>query len=250
MTGSDDFYIGYVARMARALATFVRRRVVVLLLLLAAVAVVVAAAGGPLGNGTFEYGVTRTFEGNIIESPYPMLAVARAGNAGPEWTYYLLAGQGKHGAGPDVGGLDGQTVRLAGTLIRRDASNMIEVAGRPARVGDGAAAPDSLADLGLVTLTGEIVDGKCHLGVMVPGEGATHRACAVRCISGGVPALFVAHDSAGQSFRLLLVDRQLQPVGRRVLDVVAEPLRISGRAYRRGDLLYLAADPSTYERLP
>ncbi len=250
MTRADDFYIGYVARAARILASVVRRRVVVLLLLVAAVAVVVAAAGGPLGNGTFEYGVTRTFEGRVIESPYPLLAVPRPGGAGAEWTYYLLAGQGKHGSGPDVAGLNGQTVRLAGTLIRRDASSMIEVAARPARVTDGAAAMDSLAEVGPVTLTGEIVDSKCHLGVMVPGEGATHRACAVRCISGGVPALFVAHDSAGQSFRLLLVDSQLQPVGRRVLDVVAEPLRISGRVFRRGDLLYLAADPSTYERLP
>jgi len=33
---------------------------------------------------------------------------------------------------------------------------------------------------------GEIVDSKC-LGVMTPGQLTTHRACAIRCISGGIP---------------------------------------------------------------
>jgi len=247
---AEAFYIGYVGRSRRTVARFVRPRLVLMLPLLAGIAVAAAAAGGPLGAGTFEYGVTRTFEGRIVEAPFPALAVRGAGNADPGWSYSLLVGRGKHGPGPDVAGLDGQTVRLIGTLIHRDASTMIEIAARPQRMAEGAEAPDSAVDLGPITLTGEVVDGKCHLGVMVPGEGPTHRACAVRCISGGLPAIFVAHDAGGQSFRFLLVDSKGQPVGRRVFDVVAQPLRISGRAFRRGNLLYLAADTSTYERLP
>lgn len=250
MSAADTFYVGYVARSARAIAQFIRPRLTLLLVVLAIVAVMAAAAGGPLGPATFEYGTIRTLEGRIVEAPYPLLAVRRPGVANPAWSYYLLVGRGKHGAGADVAGLDGRTVRLEGTLAHRDGSTLIEVAARPGTVRGSDTPVDTLVPLGSMTLIGEIVDGKCHLGVMVPGEGPTHRACAVRCISGGAPALFVAHDAAGESFRLLLMDNQQRPVGRRVLDKVAVPMRITGEAFRRGDLLYLAADPSTYERLP
>ena len=35
-----------------------------------------------------------------------------------------------------------------------------------------------------------------------------------------------------------------------VLDLVAEPVQITGEVERQGDLLFLRADPSTYRRLP
>jgi hypothetical protein len=34
---------------------------------------------------------------------------------------------------------------------------------------------------------GELVDTKCWLGVMRPATGKVHRACAARCLAGGVP---------------------------------------------------------------
>jgi hypothetical protein len=249
MTG-QPFYVGYVARSAEGVARFIRPRLTLLAVSLAVLAVLAATAGAPLGNGRFEYGTVRSFEGRIIEAPYPTLAVHRGADAHAAWSYHLLAGPGKHGAGAEVAGLDGKTVRLTGTAAHRDGETLIEVAARPETLAPDPEPLDSLIALGGVTLTGEIVDGKCHLGVMVPGEGPTHRGCAVRCISGGAPALFVAHDSAGTAFRFLLVDSSLAPVGRRVLDVVAAPLRITGQAFRRGDLYYLAAEPSTYQRLP
>jgi hypothetical protein len=106
-----------------------------------------------------------------------------------------------------------------------------------------------MEQLGELTLTGEIVDGKCHLGVMNPGEGPTHRGCAVQCIRGGAPPLLVATDTAGRSWRFLLTDRIGGAVGMRILDLVALPVRVTGQASRRGDLLYLAVEPSTIERL-
>jgi len=50
--------------------------------------------------------------------------------------------------------------------------------------GDDSPLPST--SLGTQTLVGEIVDSKCFLGVMNPGQLTTHRACAIRCISGGV----------------------------------------------------------------
>jgi hypothetical protein len=49
--------------------------------------------------------------------------------------------------------------------------------------------------LGTQTLIGEIVDSKCYLGVMNPGALIPHRACAIRCISGGIPPVLLVRQS-------------------------------------------------------
>lgn len=245
----SDFYVGYFPRMAPGLGRFLRGRIVALLVLVALVAVGLALLAPRLGAGAFEYGTMRAFDGRVIEEPYPLLAVARPGSASPAWSYYLLVGRGKHGAGPHVRGMDGKAVRLTGSLIHRDGSTMVEVAAPP-EVLTGTGTPlDPIEPLGDLTLTGEIVDGKCHLGVMNPGEGPTHRGCAVQCIRGGAPPLLIARDSAGISRRFLLTDRAGGALGMWVLDVVAVPVKVTGQAFRRGDLLYLAVEPSTIERL-
>ncbi len=59
-----------------------------------------------------------------------------------------------------------------------------------------------------VTLKGEIIDPKCYLGAMKPGGGKTHKACAMLCISGGVPPMLVTRDANKQeTFYLLTTDQ-------------------------------------------
>jgi hypothetical protein len=94
-----------------------------------------------------------------------------------------------------------------------------------------------------VTLAGEIVDSKCYLGVMNPGNGKVHRDCAARCISGGIPAAFVVKDAAGVSKTLVLSNAG------RLLEFVAEPVEISGRLFRSNGMLKLRADPGSIRRL-
>ena len=60
----------------------------------------------------------------------------------------------------------------------------------------GWPAPQVLADN--VTLKGEIIDPKCYLGAMKPGGGKTHKACAMRCIAGGIPRRQTGHDDEQQ----------------------------------------------------
>jgi hypothetical protein len=128
---------------------------------------------------------------------------------------------------------------------------MIEVvAGSLQPVGADAARDETEeVVLGPHTLAGEIVDSKCYLGVMNPGQAKPHRECAVRCISGGVPPLFVATDSTGRALQLWLVSASGEPVNRQVLDLVAEPIEIAGEVRRANDRLYLRADPARYRRL-
>ena len=93
------------------------------------------------------------------------------------------------------------------------------------------------------------MDSKCFLGVMNPGQLAPHRACAIRCISGGIPPVLLVRQQDGAALYLLLVSAAGQPVNQQVLDLVAEPVQITGEVERQGDLLILRADPSTYRRL-
>ena len=103
--------------------------------------------------------------------------------------------------------------------------------------------------LGTFTFTGEIIDSKCFLGVMNPGTLKPHRACATRCISGGIPPMLAVRTSDGATMYLLLVSKDGQTVNKEVLDLIAEPVTITGEMVQHGDLLFLHADPATYQRV-
>lgn len=237
-----DFYVGYKPQAPTVLARFVRRVVLVLVMTAPVFALILAASQSPFASSVFEYGTVREFEGRIATSPYPMLEVARPAPEAPE--AHLLVEFGKRGAGDAVAGLDGSAVKLEGQLIFRGDSRMIELSATP--VADPDSHPRSLAgerSLGEHRLAGEIVDGKCHLGVMKPGHGKTHRACAVRCISGGAPPMLWVRDRAGRERQFLLVGRDGRQLGSELLDVVAEPVEVAGEVVLRGDLWILRTEP-------
>jgi len=52
--------------------------------------------------------------------------------------------------------------------------------------------------------TGELVDTKCWSGVMPPATGTVHRACAIRCLSSGVPPGLLVRDGSGDGVVLML----------------------------------------------
>ena len=165
---------------------------------------------------------------------------------------YYLAAPWKFGLKPEaVAGFDGQSVTLKGTLIYRGSQTMIEVADGSIQLektnAASAALPKTIS-LGRQTLTGEIVDSKCFPGVMNPGQLTPHRACAIRCISGGIPPVLLVRQKNGPAIYLLLVSADGQPVNQQVLGLVAEPVAITGEVERRGELLILRADPATYRR--
>lgn len=177
---SEEFYIGYLPKAPPLLRQWLRRFVLSLLALATLLALLAVFAQQPFADSTFEFGQTKSFEGVLAEVPFPRL--------GP----YLLAGQGKHGVQEMFRGRDGSAVKLNGSLIHRDGMQMVEVDPSSLTFGPAGAAHLSPQDLGAVQLQGEIVDAKCYLGVMNPGSGHVHRDCAVRCLSGGLPPLFIA----------------------------------------------------------
>ncbi len=251
MAGGDEFYIGYQRQAPAGLSRFQRWTVAALLLAAAVVAVALAALQSDFDPGVFEFGVVRDFAGVVHERPHPLLLVDRPGHNLPEPSRFLLVAAGKHGADGEVAGLDGRRVRLRGTLIHRQGQTMVEVvAGSVEPTGDATARPAAGAvDLGVQTLRGEIVDSKCYLGVMKPGRGKPHRACATLCIRGGIPPVLRVETGSGEYRHFLLTDEAGGVINHRLLDLIAVPVEIAGRVLRTGDLLVLEIDPTTIRRL-
>ena len=248
----DEFYVGYLPKAPRSFAARTRLGVVIIFIAAVSVGLLLINAQSRFDPSVFEFGTVTEHTGVIREAPYPVLEVARPGRSAGDRTVstYYLTVFGKKGAAAQVDGFDGKTVQLRGTLIYRDDKTMIEIEDGSIQAVDTPAVPQLLeTDLGAHTLVGEIVDSKCFLGVMKPGNLKPHRSCAVRCISGGVPPVLLVRDREGMATYYLLVSEDGKPVNRQVLDLVAEPVEVTGRVSRRGDLLILSADPASYRRI-
>jgi hypothetical protein len=252
----DEFYIGWEARAAPGIGRTVRKAVVVVLVLALLVPAVLALSQRMIGASVFEWGKHKTFSGILQIQPYPHLLVSRPGKVdglSAFSTYYLVA-PWKFGLDREaIALLDGKPVTLKGTLMYRDNQTMIET--KPewiiASTNDErrARSDPPCQSFGKQTLVGEIVDSKCFLGVMNPGQLTPHRACAIRCISGGVPPVLLVRQKSGSAIYFLLVSADGKPVNEQVLELVAEPVEITGEVERQGELLILRANPATYRRV-
>ena len=163
--------------------------------------------------------------------------------------------RGKFGLKEKYRALDGQVVTATGLLMERDGRRLMELKEPLVESND---LPDDAAeriraaptqDLGRVKLRGEIVDSKCYMGRMRPGDGRVHRACAQLCVRGGIPPVLVTRAPGGAASHYLLVGPDGEPVNQEVLPFIAEPVVVSGELTRSGDLLTLSVYPATIERL-
>ncbi|NJM52644.1 MAG: hypothetical protein HC846_04145 [Blastocatellia bacterium] len=249
---NEDFYIGYLPKMPKSLAKVVKTFVVVSFV--AAISLVIISWLGqkPFAKSVFEFGTLRDFAGTIQAKPIPFLLVEKSekNNGLPAFERIPLVAEGKHGF--DATLLNGQRVRLKGTLIYRDNLRMIEVVGDSVEKASQIIEPieEKSENLGNFMLKGEIVDSKCYLGVMNPGQSKPHRECAVACLRGGIPPLFIAKDTAGNVSELWLLSDKGEPVNKDILNFVAEPLEISGEVLRTGDQLFFKINPNQIKRLP
>jgi len=247
----EEFYLGYMPHAPGHVARHLRRFVFAVIGLGAGVALLFIIGQKDFALSGFEFLQPRTFEGVISAEPYPALLVMRPGKSGslPSCSRYYLVAEGKHGAQRESANYNGQRVKLQGTLIFRDDQTMLELV--PNSIAPVAEAQLSGAPraLGTFTFVGEIVDSKCFLGVMNPGEMKTHQACAVRCIAGGIPPLLITRNERGEIGYLLLLSREGRAVNEEVLDMVAQPVEIAGEVWQYDNLLALRADPTTYRLL-
>ncbi len=254
----DEFYVGYLDRAPSQLARWLRYVVAALLIGSAFIAGVWVSSQQPFDAGIFEFGELRHFEGIVLAQPYPSLLIERPGSTGrfPGFSRYLLVGPGKRDADALIAGFDGKPVELTGELIYRDQQTLIKLSADSIKLlpPDGKdhftvpALELQPHSLGSIEVTGEIVDPQCFLGIMKPGFGIPHRACAIRCLAGGVPPILRASDLQHGSRYYLLLGPGGARINRELLPRVAEPLHLQGEVFAYGDLLALQVDPGTISR--
>ena len=188
--------------------------------------------------------------GLLTVDPYPVLYIA-PDEENPLGRSILLVGQGKNGLAGQSADFVDTTVTVTGGLLRRGGATMIEAAWRnpivPTEI-DNVAAPERI-DLGTMTLHGEVMDSKCFLGAMRPGEGRTHRACANLCLLGGIPPVFVTRQADGTEQVFVLTGPNGEDITDTVLPFVAVNVALTGAVEQRGDLLVFQIDPETIEVL-
>ncbi|WP_376089396.1 hypothetical protein ACE7GA_17870 [Roseomonas sp. CCTCC AB2023176] len=179
--------------------------------------------------------------GVLLDGPTPLLRVPPGEGRATSRTLFL-SGDGKRGAPLGDPPPYGRMVRIEGFVLRRGTLEMLVASGPPMPVAAEPVAPQPAEALGRWRVTGEICDGKCAAGAMRPGTGLSHRACAVLCLDGDIPAVFVAASPVtGQAF-LLLADREGRAPMPAFRHLVGHRVTLEGEVERRGDLLVFRAE--------
>ncbi|MBI1187098.1 MAG: hypothetical protein GC206_07180 [Alphaproteobacteria bacterium] len=248
------FYVGYLGT-PKPLVGFLAATVGAVLGISVVLAVSMVVSQDDWGDAAFQWGdgyQTRT--GILRVDPYPVVYLPPDADF-PEGRAIPLSGEGKTGVREKAAALDGRPVEVGGFLLRAGSREMIQVGGEvDLRVAGEASALAGFTGpvavpLGARTLRGEIVDSKCYLGAMRPGQGKTHKLCANLCLIGGIPPMFVVYRADGPPDVLLLAERNGGPVTEALLGDTARYVELSGTVERRADLLVFRVDPSTLRRL-
>lgn len=217
----SDFYVGYL-QVPRGLVRFLRIAVPVALWGLVVTGLALGRSQRDPGGAVWDDGHIATFSGTVVARPYPMLVMEGGGAM-------LLAEEGKHGTNR-AAGADGKRVIARGYVLRRDGRMMLELEPGESGLrteGDGAAV--GTRKLGEAAVRGEIVDSKCYLGAMKPGEGKTHKECATLCIRGGIPAVLLGADGW-----YLVADAEGGPIDSENLKFVGDAVEASGEVWEVG----------------
>ncbi len=242
-----DFYVGYTDPPPPRIRRSLRRIALVTLAAAALAGIVVALGQATLPAAHFEFGHIRAFEGFVVADPYPSLIVP----GDTAFSRYLLTAPGKFGADELVASAVGRVASLQGTLAYREDQAMIQVEPGTVSLREPAGPAPEMpgTDLGNRYVEGEIVGSKCYLGVMNPGSGVTHRACAAVCIKGGVPPLLEVRHEDGRREGIVLAGSGGEAIGDSLEGLVATPVGMTGRLLKRGGTTFLHVDPAGIRRL-
>jgi uncharacterized membrane protein len=249
---SEEFFIGWQGKAPEKTGRFLKRLTIAGILVALGLAAALPALQKTVSQeAKFDYGNLQEFSGVLLKEPVPLLL-------GDDHVLYFLVNPFKYGFDLELAEKHNlQRVSLKGTRIHRGDQEMIEVV--PETVAPMTKAPGMLWSSasyfalpgwmgGETTLRGEIVDSKCYLGVMNPGNLKAHRACAINCIQGGIPPVLLVRDGEGRASYVLLVKEDGSPLNADILDLVAEPISVTGQLKRQGKLLILFANPDRFSR--
>jgi DMSO/TMAO reductase YedYZ heme-binding membrane subunit len=215
------------------------------LVFVAGLSLATAAAHRDPGPGGWGDYITVT--GVLKVAPYPLIEAGTRSDG--RQGSVLLVDEGKFGAQREAQSLDGKTVEARGYALYRGNATVLQLAEALKPLVQPVAAAVPPTNLGRHHLRGEIVDAKCFVGAMKPGDGKAHKDCATLCILGGIPPLLLTRDDAGTETLFLLADPHGGPVTDTVLPYVGEPVELDADIERRGDLNLARIDPASLRPL-
>lgn len=194
-----------------------------------------------IAHSAYKYNEVAVYTGVVSNNPFPHLLYAHGKDSygNPSFEVLPLVNAWKFGADKLIHDWCTQnnncTATLSGTLITRDGINALELSDeKNAFHRAKGASMNSKSHLQLLkktSLKGEIIDPKCYLGAMNPGEGKPHRSCAIRCISGGIMPM-ITYTEKGQKKYAVLLGLNGEKINTEVLDFVAEPIQVEGTLYQ------------------
>ncbi len=227
---------------------FVRNSVLVIALLILVFAISFSVFQQTFKNSQFEFGTLTEVEGVLHKQPYPMLRVT---NKEGGFKNILLIGFGKFGAHSGLKNieeelgenLEGRLIKLSGTLVYYNGKTLMQLEnnteGTYTALSTNIENRTPVLELGNVKLKGEIIDPKCYFGVMKPGFGKIHRSCAARCLSGGIPPVFVVTNQKGESSYFLLAGEDSNSINQRLLPFVGKPIALNAKMEQLEDWFIL-----------
>jgi len=242
----DDFYVGYrqlPVGYGRALRVIVGCVVGVVV----GSGVAIGVSQRDPGAAVWDTSMERTWEGVAVVEPFPaVLVVGEDGGVQP----HLVVQIGKVGAREILEPFAGEVVTVTGFQLERAGRRIVELtsAESVAQVegGSGFVLPVVYGVDEAVELEGEIVDGKCYLGAMKPGDGKAHKACALLCLDGGLPPMFAdTRDPATADIRLLVFGDQGAVLPDVYRDLVAERVVVRGIEGMWGDVRVVRVEDVT-----
>jgi hypothetical protein len=83
---------------------------------------------------------------------------------------------------------------------------------------------------------------------MKPGGGKTHKACAMRCIAGGIPPMLVTKDPSGRETFYLMVTADGGVANNLVYPFVGDRVDVTGSVEQQDDMLVLRVSAGSIRR--
>ncbi len=242
----NPFYVGYLP-LPRAHKRFLLGFITICVISSLALSFGIAIAQRDPGATQVFSSTGSTWVGTIYESPYPMLV-----DDGGE--IHLLIGLGKYGEHDRIKPWIGKRCEVSGYALAREHRRAIQLDVHDSTIAQAQGPTHSLPnpiqiDDEPIEFVGEIVDGKCYLGAMKPGDGKAHKACATLCILGRLPPMFVdEHIQENDMLPLVLVDGSTD-LPKSSLELVGERVRFVGKRSSIGSLTLINIDSKDIQRV-
>jgi len=105
-------------------------------------------------------------------------------------------------------------------------------------VATGLAGAAIAADGGEKSVTGNLEDAYCY-GTM-GAKGAGHKACAIKCVSKGIPVTLI--ESGTEKSYILLPNKDASPLPDSVIQRMEDQVTITGKEYTKNGVDYLVVE--------